>query len=240
MKDITELSVTQSRIYPPDRIPLAALNAGPNSDLLKDRFNFKSAQPDPSLPGGAGLTFTNGVFSTQSGPIIITGLSFDPRRITLRVIGTSAQALEIHERVWEVLRSLVSPQMPFEDQPLTRSDETYCVATLDVDFNDLISPSLTQFFSQRGSTILESSFATVRAINLASLQFTVKYSTKDPGLVDRGITAGIDRPVTFQPRVGTAPEERRFFVSSPTDSDTHLALIEAVEKQLSEHRPVVP
>src|ERR1035437_10344267 len=206
MKDITELSVTQSRIYPPDRIPLTALNAGTNSELLRDKFNFKAVQqPDPSLPGGAGITFINGLFSTLEGPLIIAKMSLDPRRIAIQVIGSSAQATFIHQRVWELLRSLVAPQMPFEDQPLTKSDETYCVVTLDVGFRDLISPSLSDFFSRRGSGMLESGFATVRAINLASLQFTIKYSTKDPGLIDRGITAGMDRALNFQPRIGPHP-----------------------------------
>lgn len=225
MKDITETTVAQIRLYEPDKLPFQQLSAGRKSDSIKEFFRFESVQADITR----GITFLNGVFP-QLG-IVINDLSIDPRRTVLRVLGSSAQADVIHEALWEQLRALIPKSRPFDDKPLIKSQETVCVATLEIGIDDLVAPPLSKLMAEDGRRLLSTKSARVKAIDVSSVAFTVRYAPDSPQLEERGVQI-VNKMITFQSRAGTVKGENRFFVSSPTDSETHIALLENIESVL--------
>jgi hypothetical protein len=232
MKDIAEINVTQVRIYPSDAIPFQELSAGKNPEVLRDALQFREIQPE-----GRGLAFSNGLFVGPHGPTVVSTLSVDPRRILLRVRGRSAQAHAVQRRIWEVLASISASRVGSAvDSPLVTSQETNCVATLAISFDELVAPTLLRFLRGNGKTLLSVEAGAAKGIDFQSLAFTVSYDTGDPSLQERGV-ALVNKPIIVQPRAGTAIREKRFFTSSPTDSETHIALVEKLEADLLSARP---
>jgi hypothetical protein len=225
MKDITDITVAQIRLYPPDKIPFQQLGAGRKADAIKEAFCFESVQSEAAR----GLTFVNGAFP-QLG-IVINELSIDARRTLLRVLGSSSQADVIYTALWEQLRSLVPKERPFDEKPLIKSQETSCVVTLEIGIDDLVAPPLVKLISEDGKRLLSTKSARVKAIDVNRVAFTVRYAPDDPQLEERGVQI-VNKTITFQARAGTVKGENRFFVSSPTDSDKHFELLEGIESVL--------
>lgn len=226
MKDVAEINVVQVRIYGADRIPFQELSAGKNPELLRDALQFRELQPD-----GRGLAFTNGLFAGPLGATVVTGLSVDPRRILLRVRGHSAQADAVHRKVWEVLESMTTSRVATpEDAPLILTQESTCIATLEIGFDQLVAPALLKLLRDQSQSLLKGP-GEVKSIDFQSLTFNVGYDSERPFLQQRGI-ALVNKQLTIQPRAGTPLSEKRFFISSPTDSETLLKLVSAFEAEL--------
>jgi hypothetical protein len=233
MNDITELNVTQVRIYAPDKLPFFELNIAANLEAIKTKFAFRFMQQEP--PGNE-IVFSGGILRDQEGVTIIHRLSIDPRRITLQVKGGSSNADSVQGALWETLESFVASKS-LSDNPLTKSEETACVATLAVDVGHFMPANLHKYLDAKGRDLFANKNAKVRAIELNTLSLTIKYEPTDSTLIDRAIALPA-KQLVLQPRFGTLSEEKRFFTSSPTGSETHFALLEGIEQALSKSKSV--
>jgi hypothetical protein len=227
MKDVTEINVTQIRIYPSDYLPYVETSSGSNTAKVVEHFQFKTFQTE-----GLVHQFGNGVLLTKDGRIIVLAVTMDPRRITVQVRGGSAEAEMFHAALWKLLVTFRGT--PLDDQPLIKSQETMCIAVLDIDFMEVVAQPLRQYLTENLKTQLSSDTAKARSVELKTLAFTIKYSP-DSNLEEHGIALA-NKVLTLEPRAGTATRERRFFSSSPTDSETHLALLRGLEQHMLEAR----
>jgi hypothetical protein len=224
MNDITELNVTQVRIYAPDVLPFFDLITAASIEAIKARFSFRFFQQEP--PGNE-IVFSGGVLADEEKLTIIHRVSIDPRRISVQVRGHSSDGDAVHAALWETIESLVLPKI-IPDTPLTKSEETACVVTLSIDVDHFLPRKLHEYLDSKGRDMLATKSAKVRSVELNTLLLTVTYEPTDDTLIDRAIVLP-PKQLVLQPRFGTLAEERRFFSSSPTDSETHLALLAGIE-----------
>ncbi len=228
MKDIVDLTVAQVRVYPVDALPFVNLRAPANVKAIKETFHFANVFADPM---GAQVTYNNGTFESRGKSVSILAFAIEQRRTQIQVRGHSAMADAFNAAVWNALAGPGKRAKFPEPEPLVKVEETTCVATLDIDFDELIAPQLLRFIMTEAKERLRTSFGTPKSIAFKGLSFEVKYATKDSSLEEHDVVLS-NKLLTIEPRAGTPMRERRFYTASPTDSETHLALLEKLEKEV--------
>jgi hypothetical protein len=226
VKDIVDITVAQARIFPADSLPLTELRAPTNAALLKDAFKFGAVQGDPF---GLQLSFTNGTFEHRGKPINVLSLIFEQRKMSIQIRGRSPAADAFYSAVARVLQSIGGQPRTSRLEPLVKADETSCVVTMEIHFEDLVAPTLWQFIQKEAKHKLRVDRVKARSITFKNLSFEVKYEI-DPLLAEHDISL-TSKLLTIEPRTGTPSNERRYFTSSPTDSETHLEILEGIERE---------
>ena len=120
-------------------------------------------------------------------------------------------------------------------QPILINDETACVATLEINFSDLFAPPLKALVEGEAKRMLSDKYVSAKSISFKNLSFEVRYESADSSLEEHEVGV-VSKALTIEPRLGASLKERRFFVSSPTDSETHLALMGILESEISKSR----
>jgi hypothetical protein len=233
MKDVAEIIVTQIRLYATDQLPFQTLRLGPNLRSFGKTFNFEGIAADPI---GLQVILTNGTVEIEKESIHILVLTLEPRRMVLQVRGRTSDASAAASVLSAELAKL-APDLPKEKplQPILITDETTCVATLDVDFSDLVQAPVMNVLEGEAKTMFSNKYMLAKSLAFKNLSFEIRYEPADNSLEDQDITLA-NKLLTLEPRLGTPLKERRFYISSPTDSETHLALVEALESSISKHR----
>lgn len=232
MKDIVDLTVTQLRIYPMDGLPFADIRLTSSVKAIKETFRFENVQVDPL---GIQLTFSNGTFENRGKSVHILSLVFEQRRIQIQVRGSSPMADAFYSALSKLLESFGKRPKHNGLQVLLKAEDTACVATLDIDFEELVAPGLLRFVLNEGKAKLRTDYGTPKSIAFRNLSFQIKYAPTVPDLEEHDVTLS-NKLLTIEPRMATPMRERRFYTSSPTDSETHLALLEKLEKEIAKVR----
>lgn len=230
MKDITDLKVTQVRLYPIDSVPLRALAIEKNITPFKSILRFKSATLGDEKTELISFTFLNGEYEYQGEVHLVERLIIEPLRLSLSVFGTSSVADALYEEVRTILVA-AEPNGSFGSaEPYLKVEETSCVATLDVNFRKLFAAPLLQFLDKtvqrRTSTELASS-----SVQPMTFSARISYELLNSGLKKAGVQL-LDKLLTIEPRIRTTLEEQRYYTFSPTDSETHLKVLREFEKAL--------
>lgn len=227
MKDIVDLRVTQIRLYPIDVLPLSTLAIAKNLDPFRERLRFKTASATGEKPELA-FHFVNGEIEHGGEVYLVERLAIEPQRLTFSLVGPSIVGEAFYEEVRKALEAADPTGVFGKSEPYIKSEETSCVATLDVHFRKLFSPSLLQFLEKTVHPKVSRSVAKTEVIpfNFAA---RISYELLDPELTKIGIRLS-ERKLIIEPRIRTHLDERRYFTQSPTDSKTHLALLRSFEK----------
>ena len=236
MKDIVDLKVTQIRLYPVDVLPISGLLLEKNLAPFRETLRFKTAtRPDEKQEVFA-LDLLGGEIEYEGKVHLIERLAIGRQRLMVSVFGTSTVADIVYEAVSKILMA-VDPDGAFpKTEPYVKVEETSCVVTLDVDFRNFFAPALLQFFDK---TVRSRTSSKVAASDVMPFKFSVRvsYDLLDPDLKKVGVQL-VDKTLTIEPRIRTRLEERRYYTQSPTDSETHLALLREFEKILGRRRQV--
>jgi hypothetical protein len=235
MKDIVDLTVTQIRIYPVDALPFADLRLTPRVKAIQEAFHFANVQPD--LLGGQ-LIFSSGTFEGRGKSVNILSLTIDPRRIQIQARARSAAVDAFYNSLIKVLEPTIKEPNAGGIVPLVKAEETSCVAILDIDFDQLIAPALIAFLQGDGKSKLRTQYGEPRSIAFKNLSFEIKYAPASPTLEEHDVVV-INKMLTIEPRQSTPLRERRFFTLSPTDSETHVSILEALEKVVAKSKEKV-
>jgi len=227
MREILQLSVSQVRLFAPDVLPFDAARVRPNAESIRAAFDFQGAATDENV-----LVFENGLIKHDSDSSPITKLVIERRKIQLTVADHSQVADAANEALNRILQSIDTRQKPPIYNSLTNAEETSCIAVLDFEFGDLISPNLKAFLDSWVVDRLRTERSSVASIGLRRLSFEVRYEPIDDTLSEYEITFA-HKLLTIEPRVGTPWQQRCYFTVSPTDSVTHLALLRELESHLS-------
>ena len=231
MKNIVDITVTQARLFPTDCLPFSQLRVPENAKIVQQAFKFGAVQTDPF---GLQISFANGIFDYRGKSINVLSLIFEQRKISIQIRGRSPAADSFYFAVAKLLQSIGNEANADKFEPLLKAEETACVATLDIDFSDLVAPPLWAFIQGDAKRRLQTTYGNPRSISFKNLSFEVKYEIK-PELADYDVALA-SKPITIEPRVSTPLNQRRFFTSSPTDSETHLAILERIEKGIAKSR----
>ena len=220
MEEIRDLKSERIAIYPPGLIPLSKVMFGSHNARLIETFSFKAFNP-----GESEIDFQGGDVVVGESEVLVRLLKIDDRRLIVGVEGSAEEADTIAASVAEVL---------FEDEeevpePIIVTAATSCTAALDFDWTELYSPTFMAFIDEHVVPgMSHDSRSPWIAASIAQFQF--KYTT-EPDLEARAVTLA---PSNFA--LGPEPKrplsDRRFFSSSPTRSENHLRLLEALEQSM--------
>ncbi len=224
MKNITDLTVSQDRIFPIDLIPFRSINAESAINKIRQAFNIKevdSSQADK-------VNFLRGETKIGKSIKVIDSLSIEPKRIWFTFVGTSKEANLFYESLKGIVVQFDQNQVFRSSKPLTKIEQTVCSVNLDVDFRNIFADKFNNYLNK---TVMEGLSSKLTTAHIKGMIFytDISYQIKDPSLISHNITL---YPTYFsiQPRVDTPLEEKRFYTMSPTDSDTHLKLLEEFER----------
>jgi len=231
MKNIDDMRVSQARLYPTDSLPhmdIIRLNA----KSLKEAFAFESVNTDPF---GLSIIFQNGSVKVDHSVAQVMSVVFEPRKITIGVRGVSKVADKVCDGIHKLLRSFDTRTEKQEYQPLVKVEDTSCVCTLAIDFDELIASSFAKYMQGEVAAKLRTVFSVPKSIAFKNLTFEVRYEATDTRLEEHEITLA-NKSIVIEPRASTPLQERRFFVSSPTDSETHLSILRGLEAAIKSGR----
>jgi hypothetical protein len=231
MKDLQILEVKQIRIFAADALPLASLINRRAGKTFVERFGW--GEMNASAPGE--IRFGTGLFPSADAPIttVVKGLEISERKVALTVIGDTATAATVYAGITEFLAQETG-QEAWKAAPLVLTHETQCVATCDFDWSALVGPPFTSFVTGellRGLSSRDGQ-ATIASLKLG---FELRYTEIRSDLQEHGITLA-NKAFVIEPRAGTPLSERRFFSTSPTDSETHMRLLRNLEEAVTKRR----
>lgn len=232
MKEIVDITVTQVRLYSVDSVPIVELRLSASMNAVKEAFHFGNIQIDPI---GGTVNFTNGVFEERGKALQVLSLSLEDRRIVIQAKGRSSLADAFYLALINLLNELGKRGKRRVTEPLLKAEETTCIATLDIDFEELIAPAFHHFIQNTGKTMLRTNYGTPKSVTFKNLSFEIRYAPVNPHLEEHDIALG-NKLLTIEPRVATPLRERKFFTSSPTSSETHIEMLGLLEKEIAKDR----
>jgi len=227
MKDIKDIHVTQIRIYPVGSIPYHILCIPTKLNQLKDFFHFGAQEIpfplyDPNTPNL--IMFNSGEIAVDDKNVIIDKLAFEGRKITLEVAGESKDADFAFLQITNFLNELTKKNDLDENNCLVKSDETKCVAHLDIDYWDIFSEGLRKFLKSALPKNFREPF-----ISIESRKVTFEIIFKQPDDLQKEKIGLSPKSFLIEPYEATPLEKQIFHTHSPFDSDTHFQVIKTFE-----------
>jgi hypothetical protein len=233
MAEVLQLFSIVRHLYQPDALPIAQLQLDSSQQRLKERYKFAAvgglAGITISVTGaapGMPLVLSGGEFSSKgsNSQIPIQQVAFLPNAIDVQVAGDTNSAEEFHQDLVRFLREISDGKK--ENYPeYAKSVQTLAIVKLNVSVGDLFSDKLNRYMTGAAHPAFELPDAEPH-VQLAHLQWIVSYT--------RNATDYTYEPklFTLEPRMGTRSEDKIYYTQSPTDSATHLRLLQQLEQAL--------
>ena len=231
MKNATDLTVTQIRIFQVDVVPLGVIKTKSCVEKIREKFSIGAVEVRPFAEGKDIIVFRRGELRREKRIIVVNKIEVDPRRVIVEVEGTSKDGNEVYEAFLSVVAAVVTDALQSLRAPLLVAETTQSVVTLDFTFDSLFSTVFTKFLKSRVKKEASSKFARASVTPLAAM-VEIQYEITDKALVDNKITMN-PKQFSITPRPGAPFEAKKYLISSPFDSDTHLKLIDELNKAIA-------
>jgi hypothetical protein len=235
LKEIIDLIVIQVRVFAVDTIPFRRISTKSCIEKVKNDFKLDEVELGPPLVGKDSIVFTRGEIKEKSNTLMINRILIEPRKIILEAAGTSRECAQIYSQLVKSIEVATGIDLTDLESPLVLSETTRCVVKLDFGFESLLDNSFADFVYRKVAETATSDVAEA-SVRPILAEFEVGYHVKSKSLIDNQVGLSAKR-LTIGPRAGVPLEERRFFISSPFDSDTHLKLIGDLEKMITRKHP---
>jgi len=227
VREVRILLAAQIRLFPPDIIPIRRLALDEPREAIRSIFKFQGAQPITRQESIIGVNFTAGTYGPDA--IVIPNVAIEERRIVVRVEGESKVASSVYGEVRKKLEEFNNGR-PIEEILCTH--ETVTSVVLNVPFDRLFSDSLLSFLRKSAIKHTKNKWSE-NLIVLSNLKFTVRYKVTDDTLIKNHFTLA-SKELAIEPREKSSPDDRLYWITSPTDTDTHFKLIGDLEKAFAE------
>jgi hypothetical protein len=226
MKNIKSMSVTQYRIFTPDLIPYRMIATPFAGTVIQRVMGFRSAARHQEIDE---IIFQDGSFQmTEDGPfIIVPEMHINERRIIILVEGNS----DVADQAYAMLNGVLAK---FGDrlkdaEPAFFTEETNCVVELEFDWPSLLNPNLVAFAND--FVVAPPDSLTHQYIKGMSVKIILGTRIAE-NLTSSGVVA-TDKMLLIESRNDAPLSDRVYWTSSPSDSETHLALIRDLEERLN-------
>ncbi len=230
MKNIVDLVVNQIRIFPVDIVPLGLINTKSCVEKIKDTLSISEVVVLPPIEGKGIIVFLKGELKENNELVVINKVEVEPRRIIIEVAGTSKAGNKVYELFMSSLAALTNIDLSSLQSPLLLAETTRCVVTLDFTFEELFNRSFVEFLNKKVNKEATTDAAEGSVRPLAAIA-EISYRVKDEELVNNKISMD-PKQLTIAPRPGAPLDERKYIISSPFNSDTHVKLIEELNKAM--------
>lgn len=225
MRSVRSMAVTQFRIFPPDLIPFLMIVTPSAANIIQQVMGFRSVGRNAEI---AEVIFQEGSFkiSDDKPTIVVTEMRINERRVIIQVEGNSGTANQAYSLLREICSRFGDR---FRDaEPTLLTEETKSVVELEFDWSSLLNPALVavanDFAAGHAGSLVQ------QYIKSVSVQVVIGTRIAEE-LTEAGIVA-TDKPLVIEPRTDVPLSERVYFTRSPSDSETHLALIRDLEARL--------
>jgi len=230
LKNITDLTVTQIRIFPVDVVPIGAITTKSCVEKVRDALSVGEVEVRPFIEAKEVFLFRKGELKRENRLIVIKKIEIDPRRIIVEVEGTSKDGNGVYEVFLSIVAARANVDLDGLRTPLLVAETTQCVVTLGFTFDALFSSAFVEFLNHKVEKQACSNMARASVRPLATTA-AITYEIMDKALVDNKITMN-PKQFSIAPRPGAPPDARKYIISSPFDSDTHLKLVDELERQI--------
>jgi len=226
MAKVIELFTVERRLYSPDSIPWSALALPSAVQRLKERFKFTSFEQGNTPEGTAQIIWTGGEFARRDKVHPVLQLTLQPCIIEFQIGGTAEEADEFYGSLVSFISEVDPEKRLPESSQYALTYQTIAIAQLSVESGSLFSRELLDYLRDVVKPALQLPDAEADIV-WQQLSWSVKYREKTTDFVYR------PKVLTIEPRAGSKATERLFYTVSPTDSKTHIALLEKLESTLS-------
>ena len=229
--NISELMVNQIRVFPVDVVPLGIITTKSCIEKIRDNLSIGEVVPGLPIGGANSIIFIKGAIKATKRLVVISKIEIETRRIILEVAGTSKEANKVYDLLLSAIAS-ISDDIDFDTlrSPLLLVETSRCIAALDFDVEALFNESFTKLLNGKIKKAATNNVAEGQVRPIAAIS-EITYQIKDENLVKHRITMN-PKQFTIAPRAGSPLEERRYVISSPFDTDTHLKLIQSLNKAI--------
>lgn len=232
MKEIRDLRVTQIRVFSTDEIPFNELMNETTQAAFAEKYALSRTGEPWTVSAGTRIAFENGTFSDSEQTHPIHQIILEPRRVLLQLGGSSEMASSLFRSLQQDFADIDSRPGNRTYEPILASEETTCIAKLDLSAENLIDRRTLEAITRSGNERLVSHGADLN-IRPYGIRFRVQYRNAPEKLTERNVTLA-DKELIIQVRDRTDPAEQIFETTSPTDSESHLQLIDDLERSLRE------
>ena len=230
MKNIVDLVVNQIRIFPVDIIPLGLINTKSCAEKIRDTLSVSEVRVLPSIDGKDVIVFCKGELKEDNELVVINKVEIEPRRIIIEVAGTSKAANKVYELFMSSLTALTNIDLDSLQSPLLLAETTRCIVTLDFTFEELFNRSFTEFLKKKVEKEATNDVAEGSVRPLAAIA-EISYRVKGEALINNNISMN-PKQLIIAPRPGAPLADKKYVISSPFNSDTHIKLIEELNKAI--------
>ncbi len=228
MREAKYLKTTKVMIFPSDDIYLAGLNSEAAIQKITSTFSLVRAPLSPQfLNQIPQLVFQNGVFEYNGNTYIIDQISIDDRKIIINILSPSSVSDLFFNEFRKLLVSIDQREEKSSYDPLISTYETTCILKLDIKLDRLIGIIRAKEIEELIST-KHSHGASISLIP-TSVRFQISYNDIPEKYIKNKISIS-DKPFLIELREKTNPDDQIYYTVSPTDSDTHLEILKALEK----------
>jgi hypothetical protein len=230
LKAITDLAVFQIRVFQVDVIPFNQISLNVCTDKIRSDLNIQGIEQGQGIGGVNQIVFRKGDIKGENGQIIINGITIEPRRVILDILGSSHEANLVYNKLVTAIGAVISLDLSKLNDPLIKAETTRCAVDLEFSFWSLLSDKFANFINKRVQKSATTELADASILPL-SIDVEINYVIKDETLKQSrvGMTP---KKLSISLRTGTTLESQRYLISSPFDSDTHLILIKELEATL--------
>lgn len=225
MKDISELTVVQTRVFAQDALPYRSIGTKTVMEGVESEFKAQNVAVNPPWAPLPCVVFSWGELAgAQLVPI--NRITVEPRRVLIDVAASSADAYLVYQHFESLVRRLANGDSHLPE-PLVLSQTTRCAATLSFSFTQLLSDKLGTF-----AQLVQDTSSNQKGTSVVApfgVEFTITYKRGPDRLAEQGVTLTPKR-LLLQVRANTSLRDQRYYTSSPFDSDTHLRLLDELER----------
>jgi hypothetical protein len=229
MAEVVQLFTIARRLFAPESIPWSQLTTPSNLSRLEQKYKFAQLVQPQMLQGGATqlqVIGANGEYRHGGSLIGIQNLSIEPNVIQLQVSAETQKADLFFADLAAFLEELRSASRIKLDE-YKKSYQTVAVVKLRVSYDKIFSPNMGDYLTESVMPRLKLPDGDPH-IRLAALSWVVTYRTESTD------AAYLPKVLTIEPRAGSKIEDRIYYTISPTDSQTHIGLLEEFERKLGE------
>lgn len=233
MKGIRDLKSTQIRIFPIDEIGFKSLQRPSALAQIQEKYKLK---PNPQIilegiPAESHvMSFTNGEFNYENKVFLIERLSIEERRIIICMASPSNIVELLFDNLRKLLIDLDLRDTKSKYEPIITAQETSCVTILDFSFADLIKDSVLSDFNDYMLKKVQTHGCKIEIVPSA-IQFKISYLKQPDSFGKHKFTLN-EKNIVLEIRDRTAYEDNLFYTFSPTDSETHIELLNELEKRV--------
>lgn len=230
---VMDLRSTLIMIFRPDELPYGALSRDDAAEDLLDRYGLAQEKPPFAIPGTqANLLYRNGKVEIGGSQRLIDQIAIEPRRMLITVSGETHIAQTLFEELRGYIRNVELRQTDYAYEPVSLTHETQATTQMTFDFSSLFAGSAVPVVKSHLSASLPDYGATLDIYPI-SVRFRVGYRNP-PASLARSRISLVEKTLTLEIKEKTDPADRILFSTSPSDSATHLSLLETLEQMVQD------